>query len=314
MSMLRLNAALFIISEVSCHMKHFLDTGQFEADELIGLIELAERLKFERKNKIAHPHLRARSVGLFCKIPVPVITSALRVGMLELGGQAVDLPYDPASGSIAGLTERLSGMFSGIAFCLHDRADIKKAASFSTVPIIDLADDTGAPVFVLSGLMTAKEFAGGLSGLKLCCINNDASRTDSLIYAAISCGMRVSIAAPIGSRPNDGIVSWGLRERKLEITSDPIKAAYGADIICGGMSALPVSHGQSLPPKQRNYCINDSVLASVGKNCLFPQALYYGPGDGISEETVNAHKQEALAAGENILHIVKAVLIKTIKL
>lgn len=45
-------------------MKHLLKLLDLSQDEIIGLLDLADQLKYEKKHGIAHPHLQGKSVGL----------------------------------------------------------------------------------------------------------------------------------------------------------------------------------------------------------------------------------------------------------
>ncbi|MBQ7499867.1 MAG: hypothetical protein IJT91_03130 [Clostridia bacterium] len=290
-------------------MKHFIDPAKFDADSLIGLIDLADRFKFERKNSIAHPHLRGKTLGVVCRHPSPVLKSALFTGMYELGGLAVDVPVDGIEDSRLAEAVRFSACScSAVALCALRRSDVERIASGSDIPVVRCSDDTSAPIFVLSSLMTVRERTGALSGRKICCIDSDCRAYDGLIYAAISCGMRVSVAAPIGFRPNESIVDWGLHERRLEITSDPLRAAKGADAICTGIreyGAYPLTPG--------DYRVTEKLFDAANEGCAFFHAFPELRGAEISDGVYKDRKSDMLAESKNRLHIVKAVLTKTMK-
>lgn len=44
--------------------KDFLKMSDLTKDELLGLIELAEKLKYERKNGIPHEILKGKTLGM----------------------------------------------------------------------------------------------------------------------------------------------------------------------------------------------------------------------------------------------------------
>ena len=290
-------------------MKHFIDPGNFESDALIGLLDLADRLRFERNNSISHPHLRGRTLGVVCRKPAPGLQSALAAGMLELGGTAVDIPVGGVEDSRLAETVRFASCgCSALALYMVPRAETEKIAADSDIPVVNCANDADFPVFVLSALMTLREKTGALFGRKICFIDSDCRAYDGPIYTAISCGMRVSVAAPIGFRPNESLVDWALRERKLEIYSDPVKAAKEADAICTGIrapSAYPLSPGK--------FSITDKSVEAANAEVMLFHAFPELHGDEIADGIYKEHRNDMLAEAKNRLHIIKALLTKTVK-
>ena len=48
-------------------MKHLLKLLDCSTEEIIGLLDLADQLKYERKNNISHKLLEGKSIGLIFK-------------------------------------------------------------------------------------------------------------------------------------------------------------------------------------------------------------------------------------------------------
>ena len=44
-------------------MKHLLKLADLSAEEIFGILNLADQLKYERKNGIPHPHLAGKKIG-----------------------------------------------------------------------------------------------------------------------------------------------------------------------------------------------------------------------------------------------------------
>ena len=45
-------------------MKHLLKLGDLSGEEIIELLNLADQLKYERKNGIPHPHLAGKTLEI----------------------------------------------------------------------------------------------------------------------------------------------------------------------------------------------------------------------------------------------------------
>ena len=44
-------------------MKHLLKLADLSTEEIYGILNLADQLKYERKNNIPHPHLQGKKAG-----------------------------------------------------------------------------------------------------------------------------------------------------------------------------------------------------------------------------------------------------------
>ena len=79
-------------------MKHLLKLSDLTAEEIYGIINLADQLKYERKNNIAHPYLQGKKLGMIFSKSSTRTRVSFEVGMYELGGHALflsdrDLPF-----------------------------------------------------------------------------------------------------------------------------------------------------------------------------------------------------------------------------
>ncbi len=45
-------------------MKHLLKLLDLTGEEIVEILDLADQLKYERKNGIAHPHLAGKTLGM----------------------------------------------------------------------------------------------------------------------------------------------------------------------------------------------------------------------------------------------------------
>ena len=72
-------------------MKHLLKLQDLTPDELTGILNLADQLKYENKHNIAHEHLKGQTLGMIFTKSSTRTRVSFEVGMYQLGGTALFL-------------------------------------------------------------------------------------------------------------------------------------------------------------------------------------------------------------------------------
>ena len=72
-------------------MKHLLKMSDMTKSDILGILDLADQLKSERKNGIPHPHLKGKKLGMIFQKSSTRTRVSFEVGMYELGGHALML-------------------------------------------------------------------------------------------------------------------------------------------------------------------------------------------------------------------------------
>ena len=72
-------------------MKHLLKLLDCSTEEIIGLLDLADQLKYEQKHNISHRHLEGKSLGMIFQKSSTRTRVSFETGMYQLGGQALFL-------------------------------------------------------------------------------------------------------------------------------------------------------------------------------------------------------------------------------
>ena len=70
-------------------MKHLLTLEQLSQEELLDILNLADQLKFQKKNGIEHHILKGKTLGMIFQKSSTRTRVSFEVGMYELGGQAL---------------------------------------------------------------------------------------------------------------------------------------------------------------------------------------------------------------------------------
>lgn len=300
-------------------MKHLLKLGDLTPEEILSILNLADQLKYERKNNIEHHHLKGKQLGMIFSKSSTRTRVSFEVGMNELGGNALflsDRDLQIGRGEPIKDTVRvLSRYLDGIMIRTFAQKDVEELAEYGSIPIINGLTDYCHPCQVLADLMTIREYKGSFKGLKLCFIGDGNNMANSLIVGGIKMGMQVAIACPDGYRPDKGVCEWAEKNGNLLVTSDISAAVKDADAVYTDVWA---SMGQESEKTERekvfkNYCVNAEVMSLAKPDALVLHCLPAHRGEEITDEVFEAHAQEIFDEAENRLHAQKAVLVKLLK-
>ena len=298
-------------------MKHLLKLSDLTGEQIIDILNLADQLKYEQKNGIAHKHLAGKTLGMIFQKSSTRTRVSFETGMYQLGGYALFLSANDLQigrGEPVQDTARvLSRYLDGIMIRTFAQAEVEDLAKYGSIPIINGLTDYAHPCQVLADLMTIREHKGSLTGLKMCFIGDGNNMANSLIVGGIKTGMEVAVATPKDYAPDEDIRKWAEKSGKFLFTQDPKEAAAGADVIFTDVWA---SMGQEEEAKKRQaafagvYQVNDGIMAVAKPNCMVQHCLPAHREEEITEAVFEAHAQEIFDEAENRLHAQKAVLVK----
>ena len=300
-------------------MKHLLKLADLTTEEILSILNLADQLKYERKNGIAHPYLQGKKLGMIFLKSSTRTRVSFEVGMYELGGYALflsDRDLQIGRGEPVQDTVRvLSRYLDGIMIRTFKQQEVEDLARFGSIPVINGLTDYCHPCQVLADLMTIREYKGSLKGLKLCFIGDGNNMANSLIVGGIKMGMSVSVACPDAYRPDADIVTWAQQNGTLQVTSDVHAAAEGADVLYTDVWASMGQEGEKAIREAafKGFCIDKSVLAVADKEAMVLHCLPAHRGEEIAADVFEEHTQDIFDEAENRLHAQKAVLVKLLK-
>ncbi len=297
-------------------MKHLLKLMDWSTKEITEVLNLADQLKFEKKNGIEHHLLKGKTLGMIFEKSSTRTRVSFEVGMYDLGGMALFLSsrdLQIGRGEPVQDTARvLSRYLDGIMIRTFAQKEVEDLATYGSIPIINGLTDYCHPCQVLADLMTIREYKGACAGNKLCYIGDGNNMTNSLIVGGIKMGMEVSVACPKGYEPDAEIMAWAQENGKFTCTDDVLKAAEGADVLYTDVWA---SMGQESEAEERKkifkgYQINADVMKVANEKAMVLHCLPAHRGEEITEDVFEAHANELFDEAENRLHAQKAVLVK----
>jgi ornithine carbamoyltransferase len=300
-------------------MKHLLKLGDLSREEILSILNLADQLKYERKNGIENHTLRGKKLGMIFQKSSTRTRVSFETGMYELGGYALFLSNrDLQIGRgepIEDTARVLSRYLDGVMIRTFEQKEVEDFAKYGSIPVINGLTDYCHPCQVLADLMTIREHKGSFKNLKMCFIGDGNNMANSLMVGAIKTGMSFSIACPKGYQPDPQLVKWAKENGEFSMTESPEEAAEGADVLYTDVWA---SMGQEEEKAVREkafkgFQINDAVMNAANKDAMVLHCLPAHRGEEITAEVFEAHADEIFEEAENRLHAQKAVLCKLLK-
>lgn len=297
-------------------MKHLLKLLDWSKEEIIETLDLADKLKAEKKAGIKHHILEGKTLGMIFEKSSTRTRVSFEVGMFDLGGAALFLSSKDLQigrGEPVEDTARvLSRFLDGIMIRTFDQEEVESLAKYGSIPIINGLTDFCHPCQVLADLQTIREHKGGLEGKKLCYIGDGNNMANSLIVGGIKTGMSVAIACPKEYQPDAEIMKWAKENGDFICTDNILEAAKGSDVLYTDVWASMGQEGEAEERKKifKDYQINDSVVEVSNEGVMVLHCLPAHRGEEITAKVLEEHADEIFDEAENRLHAQKAVLVK----
>jgi ornithine carbamoyltransferase len=283
------------------------------ADELLALLDLADRLKALQHGRIPHPMLPGRSLAMIFEKPSTRTRVSFEVGMAQLGGHAVHLAAAESQlgrgEPIADTGAVLSGYVDAIMIRTHAHARVEELARAAAVPVVNGLTDEHHPCQALADLMVLRERLGDLEGRRLAWVGDGLNNVcHSLLIAAAMVGMDVVVASPAGYEPDPDVVAAAAAP--VEVVEDPGAAVAGADAV---VTDTWTSMGQEDERGRRlhdlaAYQVNAGLLAAAAPGHVVLHCLPAHCGEEITEDVLWGPSSAAWDEAENRLHAQKALL------
>ena len=301
-------------------MNHLLKLLDLSTEEITGILDLADQLKYERKHNIPHELLKGQTLGMIFQKSSTRTRVSFETGMYQLGGHALFLSSKDLQigrGEPVQDTARvLSRYLDGIMIRTFAQKEVEDLAKFGSIPVINGLTDFCHPCQVLADLMAIREKFGSFTGLKMCYIGDGNNMANSLIVGGLKVGMNVAVATPDGYKPDGKVLEFtkGYAD-KFALETDPYMAASGADIV---ITDTWTSMGEEAEKEERkkifkDYQINKQLLTAANAGAMVMHCLPAYRGQEITEEVFEDHADEIFNEAENRLHAQKAVMVKLMK-
>lgn len=298
--------------------KHITKLADFDTEELFEFLYATKAMKAKF---LAHEDTRileGTTIALLFGDTSLRTRSALEIGVRQLGGVCVNLPYSKkdmrAGENIKDIVDVISryGVGALVTRGINQR-DLEEYCALSSISIINSTNDDFIPIQALCDLFTIWEIKGRLEGLKIAYVGKGNNNSASLIMGAIKCGLEVTVATPAEFPIKRTHLEHAEQYGKIFVTDNPAEAVRDADIVYtdsyGYHSAIPDGEREILKP----YQVNNGLMTLAKHNAIFMHSLPASRGIEVTAEVIDGKNSAVLVQGENKLHTIKAVLALLIK-
>jgi ornithine carbamoyltransferase len=304
--------------------RDFLRVNDWAPDELLFVLELADRLKARQREHIDHRHLEGRTLGMIFQKPSTRTRVSFEAGMFHLGGTALylaagDLQLGRGE-TIKDTARVLSRYLDGIMIRTFAQADVDELAAHADIPVINGLTDEFHPCQALADVMTIRERLGEFEGVRVAYLGDGNNVCHSLMVACAKLGMDFVSATPEGYEPAEAVVGWAREAAEasggsVKIGHDPRAAAQGADVL---YTDVWTSMGQDEEREQRvrdleAYRIDEALVALASERAIVLHCLPAHYGEEITEEVLYGPRSAVWDQAENRLHSQKALMASVIR-
>ena len=216
--------------------RHFLRVNDWSPEELVQVLDLADELKAQLRERSPHPLLEGRTLGMIFQKPSTRTRVSFEVGIAQLGGVGL---YLAASDLQLGRGETvkdtatvLSRYLDGIMIRTFSQADVDELAAHADVPVLNGLTDEFHPCQALADVMTIRERLGALEGVRVAYLGDGNNVCHSLMVACAKLGADFVAATPEGYEPSGEVTGWARAAAEasgatVELVRDPREAAEG---------------------------------------------------------------------------------------
>ncbi len=299
-------------------MRHFLSIKDFTKDELLEMIELANKIKIQTKRKEFVPYLENQTLGMIFEKSSTRTRVSFETGIYQLGGIGLFLSSNDIQlgrGEPLKDTARvLSRMVDMVMIRTFEQSRLDEFAAYSKVPVINGLSNEYHPVQIMTDYFTLLEL--GKTDPIVAYVGDGNNIAHSWLMLAAKLGLEMRVATPKGYECDSGIVDIALgfaneSGAKLEFYNDPNIAVKDADVV---ITDTWVSMGQESEKEARvkafaGYMVDDAMMSKAKSDAVFMHCLPAYRGYEVSEEIFEKFENVVFLEAENRLHMQKGIMV-----
>ncbi len=298
--------------------KHFLTLNDFSSEEILKLINTAEKVK---SGNVKPNVLGDKNIAAIFEKPSTRTRVSFEVAVSQLGGNFVFLRGDElqlSRGEPVKDTARVLGRYvDGIVARVYEHSDLEELAKHSGIPVINALSNLYHPCQVLADFLTIKEKKKRMKGLKLAYIGDGNNVCNSLLIGCTKIGLNISIGSPKRYEPKEEIVEKAKMNAKksgadIQILNSPQEAVKDADIV---YTDVFISMGDEKEKDERmktflpDFQVNTRLLKNALPDAIVMHCLPAHRGQEITEDVLEGKQSVVWDQAENRLHAQKAIFM-----
>lgn len=304
--------------------RSFLTLKDFTPEEIGYFIDLAAKLKADKKKGILGTSLKGKNIALIFEKPSTRTRCSFTIGCTDEGAHPEYLGKDDIQlghkESVEDTARVLGRMFDGIEFRGFLHENVEKLAKYSGVPVWNGLTDDYHPTQILADFLTLKEQFGELKGLHFVFAGDGRNNMgNSLMIGCAKMGLDFTCLAPKELWPKSELIEeckvFAKDSGANLVFTEDTNAVEGADCI---YTDVWCSMGEEDKAAERMallkpYQVNADLMAKTGKDSTV--AMHCLPavkGNEITEDVFEKHAEVIFDEAENRMHTIKAVMVATL--
>lgn len=298
--------------------KHITKLADYTSEEIFEILYATKAMKAKF---LAHENtkiLDGVTVALLFGDTSLRTRSAIEIGVRQLGGVCVNLPYSKNDMSAGENIKDIVNVIScyGVGAIITrgiNRYDLEEFCKLSSISIINSTNEDFIPMQALCDLYTVWEKKGRLEGLKIAYVGKGGNNAVSLIMGAIKCGMQVNLCCPQEFMIKREHLLHAEQYGNIFVTDNPVEAVRDADVV------YTDNYGYHNPVSEKDleilkpYQVNNGLMTHAKHDAIFMHPLPASRGMEVTADVIDGKYSAVLEQGENKLHSIKAVLALLIK-
>ena len=322
--------------------RSFLKLLDFTTEELQYLLDLAKKLKEDKKNKTEKKKLVGKNIALIFEKTSTRTRCAFEVAAYDQGANVTYIGPSTSQmnnkESIEDTAKVLGRFYDGIEYRGYGQNLVEALAKHSRVSVWNGLTTEFHPTQVLADFLTILEKKGTLKGIKFSYLGDGKNNmANSLMIGAAKFGMDFTIVAPQEYFPDKELAETALKLAeenggRISFTDDRIAGVKDADVI---YTDVWVSMGESSEVwKERinrlsYYQVNNELVKHAKDDYLFMHCLpafhdlntkvakkieqKYGIKEmEVTDEVFRSKNSVVFDEAENRMHTIKAVMVATL--
>ncbi len=298
--------------------RDLISVQDFLPEELACALDLASAMKARPSDY--RGRLAGKQIVLFFEKPSLRTRLTFEAGINSLGGVSFFVDQTQsllgARESLSDIAHNLERWVDGVVLRTFAHETITTMAQHASIPVINALSDLEHPCQALADMLTLQEHFGDLRDLRLAYVGDGNNMAHSLMLAAASLGVTISVATPKGYEPNAEITGAAralaaISGGAVEVLHDPVEAVAGADAVYTDVWA---SMGQESEAADRRkifapYQVNQNLFSYAAEHAVFMHCLPAHRGDEVTEAVIDSPRSVVFDQAENRLHVQKAILV-----
>ena len=284
--------------------RDFISILDWTSEEIRNNLDYAVELKQQTKQGSCPQLLLGKTYGMFFHKPSLRTRLSFEVGIVQLGGTAVNLSEQDFK-----IGERES--VSDIARVMSRYVDGILIRTFSHQLVLDLSKH---PCQVMSDMLTVKEKIGRIDNVRIAYVGDSNNMTNSWLNMAARIPLDLRIATAPETVPDMELFAK-IRETgisTIQVTHSAKEAVKDAEIIYTDVWAS-MGEKNKIAERERvlkDFQVNSSLLQYAGNDALVFHCLPAERDKEITDDVIEGPQSVVFDQAENRLHAQKAILVQ----